>query len=91
MDNFTFSVKNIADGQGVGISITGMLIVFVALTVLAIFITILPHVLRKLEPYLPTVDEMHALPDREAPAANEQLAVAIGYALFKQQTSGKKT
>lgn len=91
MDKFTFDLKNIADGQGVGISVTGLLIVFAALTLITIFITVLPHILRKLEPYLPKVDEMHAIPDREeGSAVTEQMIAAIGYALFKKQPPGPK-
>lgn len=91
MDKFTFDIKNIAEGHGIGISITGMLIVFVALTLIAVFISVLPYVLRKLEPYLPTVDDLHAVADKESgPALNEQMIAAIGYALFKKRSTGSK-
>ena len=36
-------LQNIVDGQGVGIAIAGMTIVFVALTLISGFITLLPR------------------------------------------------
>jgi sodium pump decarboxylase gamma subunit len=43
--NFTFDIQNIIDGQGISIAITGMVIVFFALSVISLFIAALPHIL----------------------------------------------
>jgi len=87
MDKFNFSFQNITDAHGVGISITGMLIVFCALSLIAIFIAVLPWVLRKMAPVLPKGMVLHASPKpKTAPAVDEKLIAAIGYALFKEKT-----
>ncbi len=93
MDKFTFSVENIVKGEGIGISLTGMLIVFVALTLIAVFITLLPWVMRKLDPILPKGEVFHAPPasgPRPPSEADESLAAAIGYALYKEHLSQDK-
>ncbi|MEO0530249.1 MAG: OadG family protein [Planctomycetota bacterium] len=58
----------IVEADGLGISITGMLIVFVALTAISVFIGLLPKILGVLEPYLPEVGH-HAAPDPAAGTA----------------------
>ena len=45
MYNFNFSVQNIEDGQGLGIALTGMIIVFSVLTLISAFIVLLPKIL----------------------------------------------
>ncbi|MDE2699082.1 MAG: OadG family protein [Gemmatimonadota bacterium] len=45
MYNFNFSMQNIEDGQGLGIALTGMIIVFSVLTLISAFIVILPKIL----------------------------------------------
>ena len=45
MYNFDFSVQNIEDGQGLGIALTGMIIVFSVLALISAFIVLLPKVL----------------------------------------------
>jgi oxaloacetate decarboxylase gamma subunit len=92
MDKFTFNLENIANGEGVGISMTGMAIVFVALSLIAIFIRILPYIMDKLAPYLPKGDVLHMHPEPKASVSagtDESLAAAIGYALFKKHKSAK--
>jgi Na+-transporting methylmalonyl-CoA/oxaloacetate decarboxylase gamma subunit len=92
MDKFTFSLKNILDGEGIGISLTGMLIVFSALSLIAIFIKVLPWILDKLSPYLPKGEVLHTQPaeqSRVSSGMDESLAAAIGYALYKKQLSDK--
>ena len=41
----TFSIQNIIEGQAVGISITGMSIVFSGLILISVYIAILPKIL----------------------------------------------
>jgi oxaloacetate decarboxylase gamma subunit len=91
MTKFTFSVQNIVNGEGIGISITGMLIVFSALILISIFISVLPWVLKKLEFILPRGDEIlgYEAPRREPSGkVDESIAAAIGYALFKERMPG---
>ncbi|MGK5091191.1 OadG family protein [Deltaproteobacteria bacterium TL4] len=45
----SFSVQNIIDGQGIEITLTGMLIVFLGLLCVSFFIAAIPHVLKLLE------------------------------------------
>jgi len=44
-----FNLQNIIDGQGIDLSITGMVIVFIGLTLISLFIYCLPLVLGALE------------------------------------------
>ena len=76
----SFSFQNILDSDGIGIAITGMSIVFIALALITSFIYALPKLLAKLEYVLPPEQTHHsAVP---APQADEAaLAVAIGFAL----------
>ena len=92
MDKFTFNVQNVIDGDGIGISLTGMFIVFCALTIIALFISILPWLMEKLAPILPKGDavlshDQTAKQAPVAPAVDENLVAAIGYALFQKEIS----
>ncbi|MCA9185568.1 MAG: OadG family protein [Pirellulaceae bacterium] len=82
----TFDVTRISDGNGMAIAITGMVIVFVALTLIASFIGSLPHVLRFIDPYLPAVHD-HAgspPPDEQLPSDELPIVAAIGYVLQQE-------
>jgi len=73
----------ISEGKGFSISVTGMLIVFFALTIISLFIRLLPVVLDLLEPILPRL-ESHTQPPTAAerlPTDNEKIVAAIGYVL----------
>ncbi len=79
----TGGFQAISDGNGISISITGMLIVFVALSLISLFLRLLPSVLEKLEPILPRL-ESHTQPPTAAeqlPADKEKIIAAIGYVL----------
>lgn len=41
----TYSWQNVVDGNGIGITLTGMLIVFSGLLLISLFITVLPRIL----------------------------------------------
>ena len=76
----------ISRGNGVSIAITGMLIVFVALTVISLFIRMLPEILAWLGPILPKL-EPHGHPPTVAeqlPLDNERIVAAIGYVLHRE-------
>ena len=90
MDKFTFDLKNIVEGNGIGVSVTGMLIVFVVLSLIAIFIKLLPWVLKKLSFLFPRVEDHHGVPPRPAAVdiPDDRLIAAIGFAMFNRQPPG---
>jgi oxaloacetate decarboxylase gamma subunit len=77
-----YGIRNITEFEGLGISITGISIVFAALILISLFITSLPRVLAMLESVLPPEVDHHAA---AAPAArkndDESVVAAIGFAL----------
>jgi Na+-transporting methylmalonyl-CoA/oxaloacetate decarboxylase gamma subunit len=80
------SLQNIADNDGLGIALTGMLIVFSALLMITCSIIALPRVLVAVAGYLPEEHAHHAAAPpqpTELSEADEAVAVAIGYALHK--------
>jgi len=87
MDKFNFSFENIAKGDGLSISFTGMLIVFAALTLIAVFIAILPWVMKILSPILPKGMVDHGAPaPRPVSGTDEKILAAIGYAMYKKHS-----
>ena len=75
--------ENIAEIGGVSIAITGMTVVFVVLTTISGFITLLPKALDLLHQYHPEA-EHHREPVVESSRStspDEAIAVAIGYAM----------
>lgn len=84
MNNLTLGFENIVNANGVTIAIMGMLIVFAALAVIAIFISLLPKLLPLLEKVLP-VQHHHAAPAPSQPSDHEEVLAAIAYALFRKQ------
>lgn len=87
-----FRWGNVADGNGIAIAITGMMIVFVALSLIAGAIAALPHILAVLDPYLPGVEHhSQALPPAESlPADEEKVVAAIGMVLFTELQRASK-
>lgn len=77
--------RAIVEGNGIAITITGLLIVFAALTAISLFIGALPVLLRALGPYLPVIESHHDLPTGKGRAAKEgvdpRLVAAIGWAV----------
>ena len=77
-------INNITEAQGFPIAITGLTIVFVALTLISVFIALLPRVMEALSAILP--EESHADPAKASRAAmDEQLVAAIGFALHQRK------
>jgi sodium pump decarboxylase gamma subunit len=75
-------LHNIWEHDGLGIAITGMIIVFAALSLISVFISWLPHILQGLSLVLPAERPTH--PAVPLPAANEEeLIAAIGVALHQ--------
>lgn len=76
----------VVDNNGPSIAITGMLIVFIALTIIATFIAAVPSILAVLEPFLPKPHAPHASPAREeqTPLDQEKVVAAIGLVLHTE-------
>ncbi len=85
-------LQGIAEGNGVAVSITGMLIVFAALVGISVFIALLPRLLEWLDPWLPPAGHHHAPPPiTEAPKqADESLVAAMGFLLHVRAKRGGK-
>ncbi len=77
-----FSLQNITDARGYAIAITGMLIVFVALSLISLFLTLLPRLLEMLSTVFPEpASQPAAPPPARVSAGNEEIVAAIGAAL----------
>ncbi len=93
MRTFSFDWQNVIDFQGIGLSITGMAIVFTALTLISVAIALLPKVLQCLAGILPTAHHPHspaaasaAKPAATAPQTDDAAIVAaIGYVLHTRR------
>lgn len=87
-----FQWENISEGNGIPIAITGMLIVFVALTLIACAIAALPRILTAIDPILPAADHRHQpLPPAEGlPADEERVVAAIGMVLYAEMRKANK-
>lgn len=79
-------LKGIADANGLGIAAVGLLIVFTALTVISLFIALMPKALAVLERVLPELDHHHGTAAaHEQKTADEELVVAaIGFVLHTE-------
>jgi Na+-transporting methylmalonyl-CoA/oxaloacetate decarboxylase gamma subunit len=79
--------------NGIGISITGMLIVFAALIIISVFIALVPKLLDVLDPILPK-GHTHVAPpspEEQTPLDHEKVVAAIGLVLHTelQKITGK--
>lgn len=73
---------NIIQAKGIGIALTGLTIVFVALTMISVFIALLPHATGLLSALFP--EEQHKPAKSPAPA-EEELVAAIGFAMHQRK------
>ncbi len=80
---FVFSFENVLKGNGVTISITGMLIVFFVLTTITIALYLLPKVLNIVNRVFP--EEEEESDDSSIVGDDTEIIAAIGYALFKSK------
>jgi len=73
-------------GDGAAIAVTGMLIVFVALTLITVFIASLPRILESVAQVLPESEHRHARPDHSESLLpeNEAVLAAIGFVLHTE-------
>lgn len=86
MNNLTMSLENVVNANGVTIAVMGMLIVFSALTIISLFIALLPKLLPLLETIVPEEHHQHEAASSQ-PADHEQVLAAIGYALFRKHAT----
>ncbi len=80
MENLQFSLQNIIDGQGGGIAITGMSIVFCALGLISLFIFLLPKILERVARLYPESEGHGARPAPRQVRDDPELAAAIAVA-----------
>jgi len=78
-----YGIRNITEFDGLGISITGISIVFAALILISLFITSLPRILAMLGSVLPPEKDHHAAvsPVARRQDQDEAVVAAIGFAL----------
>ncbi len=76
----------IVEGNGIAISITGMLIVFAALVIISVFIALVPKLLAVLDPILPKGHAHVAAPtpEEQTPLDHEKVVAAIGMVLHTE-------
>ena len=86
-----YGFRNITEYEGLGISLTGISIVFAALILISLFITSLPRVLAMLGSVLPPEVEPHTAPSPAAKRTDHEEAVvaAIGFALHARHRKMK--
>lgn len=85
MNTIAMGFENIANAHGITLSIVGMLIVFLALAIIATFITMVSKFLPLLEKVFPEVHP-HPSPSSSHSADHEEVMAAIAYALFLKET-----
>ena len=86
MHELTFDIQNIAAGQGPALAMVGMAIVFVALTMISLFIRWLPRILELVARLLPAGDDAHQAASAPVPETAARIA-AIGFALHQESVS----
>ena len=83
-------LHNIWDNNGIGIALTGMTIVFAALTMISVFISLLPKVLDAFSLVLPPEPEPQLAAQPES-SGDEEIAAVIGFALHQMQFISSQT
>ena len=81
MESLAYSFQNVIDNQGISIAITGMLIVFTALVLISLFITLLPRIVSALNHRFPEPAETAAVASASTDPA---VVAAIGLALHRR-------
>ena len=79
----SFSYQNIVAGQGFELVFAGMTIVFTALVLVSVFVTLLPRILSVINPLFPET-QLHTEPQTKKSDESE-IAAAIGFALHVHQ------
>ncbi len=82
MISFDAGIQNILNAQGFTVAITGMLIVFAALTIISIFISLLPKLVVLRATVFPE-GHHHAVQGKATKQDDDKLLAAIGFGLLK--------
>ena len=90
MQNLTMGFENVIATNGITISIVGIVIVFSALSIIALFIALLPKILPLTEWLLPTEEHAHASTASKS-ADHDEILAAIASALFHKQAASLPT
>jgi len=78
------AIQRIINGHGIAISIVSMLIVFLALSLISLFITLLPRILDLIAKVFPENEQQS-----NTPPVDDQIIAAIGFALHKRNCTRK--
>jgi len=84
MEALQFSFQNILDGQGGGIALTGMSIVFTALGLITLFIALVPRVLEAVARILPETEGYGGRTTPGEPGDDAEVVAAIGFAFHTE-------
>ena len=80
-----FSLQHIVDGQGIDIAIAGMVIVFCVLTLITLFISVLPNILLIIAKKLPEVEtEIASVSQSSSNGDEAEILAAIGFVLHSR-------
>ena len=85
MERLSFNYHNIVSGQGFELAFAGMIIVFTALVLVALFIALLPKALIVVNRLIPEAHLHTAPPPQRQGDDDTAIAVAVAVALHAQQ------
>jgi Na+-transporting methylmalonyl-CoA/oxaloacetate decarboxylase gamma subunit len=85
MNSLNTGLENIVAADGIGIAMTGMLIVFAALAFISIVIALIPRILPLLEKAFPEEHRHNAPSSTSLPEDHEKVLAAIAHALFHKE------
>ena len=78
-------IENITANNGIGVAITGMSIVFVALVLISVYIALLPKILNKLARIFPEDELQGGRPEEHVLAEELELVVVVAASLKRSQ------
>ena len=81
------SWQHVIDGQGLSVSLTGMLIVFLSLVIISTFIALLPRLLSVVARVFPEKEER---PPAKPEATEERVIAAIGFILHQRLLASRQ-
>lgn len=87
MNTLTQGIENIVASNGIAISVVGMLIVFAALSIIALSIALIPKLMPLTEKFFPEEENPHAAPVVSQSSDHDEVLAAIAYALFHKQAA----
>ncbi len=91
------SFQNVIDAGGIGLSVTGLTIVFISLVLVSLFISGLPRVLPIVNSILPELEGHHGapMPSAASPHAtagmDDEVIAAIGFAMHSRGSTSQNS